>query len=189
MRQQETPQIHAGSMADIAFLLLIFFLVSTTIPNDQGLLKRLPKDDGRIIDINERNALEIELNTNNLIQLNGNEIIELSELKDAVRAFIDNGSDCDYCKGDKKMSSSDHPSKAVIVFETSETASYGTYIAVQNEIAKAYNELRNTLAKNKYGRSIKELNEALAISKNSTQIKEQLTDIKASYPMQILEID
>jgi len=189
MRSQETPQIHAGSMADIAFLLLIFFLVTTTIPNDQGILKRLPKEDGSSATVNERNVLEIELNSNNRIQLEGIQEIELSELKDAVIAFIDNGNDCEYCNGDKKAGSSDHPTKAVIVLQSSETAAYGTYVAIQNEITKAYNELRNTLAKNNYGRSLEELKKARTLNNNTVQIKEQLAEIRAFYPMLISEIE
>ncbi len=188
MRQQETPQIHAGSMADIAFLLLIFFLVTTTIPNDQGILKRLPKNQEGEIEMNRRNVLEISLNSDNQLLLEGTRHIEITELKDAIRSFIDNGSECDYCDGAKEISSSDHPSQAVLEFESSETAAYGAYVAVHNEINKAYNELRNSLAQKKYGRSLDELRKALAFSKNKDELKTQLAEIRDSYPMQISEI-
>ena len=188
MRQQETPQIHAGSMADIAFLLLIFFLVTTTIPNDQGILKRLPKNEGEEIELNMRNVLEISLNSDNQILLEGSRHIKITELKDAIRAFIDNGSECDYCNGAKEAGSSDHPTKAILEFESSETASYGAYIAVHNEINKAYNELRNNLALKKYGRSLDDLKKALAFSKNKDELEAQLAEIRDSYPMLISEI-
>lgn len=188
MRQQDTPQIHTGSMADIAFLLLIFFLVTTTIPNDQGLLKKLPQKEGNQINLNQRNVLEITLNASDAIQLEGRDIIKIDQLNAAVRAFIDNGTHCDFCNGLKNATASDHPTKAVIVFELSETASYGAYIAVHNEIKAAFNELRTTLAQQKFGRSLLELEKAYALGENRELIRAQLSEIKDSYPIQISEI-
>ncbi len=110
MSNYPSPEINAGSMADIAFLLLIFFLVTTTMDNDIGILKRLPKKEinQQIIDINERNVLEISINPNNQILIENSQKIALQELKQIVTDFIDNGarSDangkiCDWCNGKK----------------------------------------------------------------------------------------
>ena len=118
MARRETPEINAGSMADIAFLLLIFFLVTTTMDVDSGISKKLsekpPKDYVPPV-IKERNIFEVNINRNNEMLVEG-ETMELEDLKEAALKFIDNGGgkgktvdgvegkDCDYCKGDKRSS-------------------------------------------------------------------------------------
>ena len=113
MARRETPEINAGSMADIAFLLLIFFLVTTTMDVDSGISKKLsekpPKDYVPPV-IKERNIFEVNINRNNEMLVEG-ETMQLVDLKDAALKFIDNGGgkgktvdgvegkDCDYCKG------------------------------------------------------------------------------------------
>ena len=87
------PQINAGSMADIAFLLLIFFLVTAMIPKDQGFQRRLPQlcPPGQVCDtdIAERNVLEIMINSNNQLLVE-NELINLSKLKPLIISFLVN---------------------------------------------------------------------------------------------------
>ena len=106
-----TP-VNAGSMADIAFLLLIFFLVSTTISGDKGLNRKLPSECPENIDcsteINERNILKIAINNSDEIMANNN-LIDISELKMITKDFVDNNGDstCDYCNGSKLINASD----------------------------------------------------------------------------------
>ena len=92
MALRESPEINAGSMADIAFLLLIFFLVTTTMANDKGIQRKLPPicetPDCRG-EIYERNILRISLNGNQEIMVK-NEIITIDKLKDNVKTFVDN---------------------------------------------------------------------------------------------------
>lgn len=111
--------VNAGSMADIAFLLLIFFLVTTTISADKGILRQLPSDcpniEDCIKDINERNILRINLNSNQEIFIE-DKVVKLEDVEQIVKAFVDNNGalDCDYCYGEKLTTSSDHPKEAVI---------------------------------------------------------------------------
>ena len=126
MSRKESPEINAGSMADIAFLLLIFFLVTTTMNVDAGISSKIPQkqENPPEIDINKRNILEVNINKNNALFVDGN-TIQLKELKQIAINFIDNGSGldinkkpCDWCEGAKIKTSSDHPSKAIIAIKT-----------------------------------------------------------------------
>ncbi|MCA0153097.1 ExbD/TolR family protein [Winogradskyella vincentii] len=117
--RRQSATVNAGSMADIAFLLLIFFLVTTTISADKGILRQLsaecPPGTNCKADIAERNLLRININAENEIMVK-NEIVPIEKLKQFVIEFVDNnGSDsCGYCNGNKNEQSSDHPKKAVI---------------------------------------------------------------------------
>ena len=174
MARRENPEINAGSMADIAFLLLIFFLVTTTMNVDSGISKKLsekPPPDYVPPIIKEKNIFEVNINRNNELLVEDARM-EIKELKEAAKAFIDNGGGegkvengvatgpCTYCKGEKSESSSDHPNKAIISVQSDRGTDYGTYLKVQNELLKAYTELRNRLATERYGTSIDELEEA-----------------------------
>jgi len=146
--KREMPEVNAGSMADIAFLLLIFFLVTTTIENNSGLNRQLPSNEASL-PILEKNLLRIGLNANNELLI-GDELSDIKELRDRAIAFLDNGGIvkgangyCNYCKGERAISSSDNPQKAIISLSNTRETNYGVYIAVQNEHAGAYNALRN----------------------------------------------
>ncbi len=195
MSNRNTPTINAGSMADIAFLLLIFFLVTTTIDDDIGIQKMLPEKNTNAKEpVHERNVLEIAINANNEIQLEGATIIQLKELKQFVTDFIDNGATtdlqgnpCDWCNGKKDITSSDHPAKAAIALESSRNASYGTYIATHNEINSAYAELRSKLTYSQYGMTYKELISAYQQDKKNNILKAKIEDIKTKYPVLIFD--
>ena len=113
------PKVNAGSMADIAFLLLIFFLVTTTISADKGILRKLPElcPPGQVCDteINERNIFRIWINHKQEIKVE-DDLITLDELKAATKQFLDNNGEksCDYCSGISSTELSDHPNQAVI---------------------------------------------------------------------------
>jgi len=160
-----SPSINSGSMADIAFLLLIFFLVTTTISGDQGLTRKLPHDcppgTDCSVPIPERNILRIMVNNENKIMIDNEDIIEINDLKDVVKDFIDNNGDrsCTFCNGKQNVLSSDNPSKAVISLQSGKLASYDTYIHIQDEITKAYYELRAQYAKNVLKKDVNDLNE------------------------------
>ena len=115
------PEVNAGSMADIAFLLLIFFLVTAVIPKDQGINRKLPAPcpEGQICDaeLNERNVLRIVINNQDQIMVE-NDFVNLDELKEVTKAFLDNNGDgsCTYCNGNKVPDASDNPDAAVISF-------------------------------------------------------------------------
>lgn len=196
MARRENPEINAGSMADIAFLLLIFFLVTTTMDVDSGIPKKLAERTDAIPPIvKEKNIFQISINRNNQLFVE-NEGMELKDLKDAAIKFIDNGGGvgnpmsgkdagaaCSYCKGAKDPSSSDHPNKAIIAVESDRGTEFGTYVSVQNELLKAYAELRNKLCQDKYGISFTELDKAFkAGARKDKALRKKVEDIKSSYP-------
>ena len=149
MGRRSAPEVNAGSMADIAFLLLIFFLVTTTIETDSGINRKLPPME-EIIDppiIKERNIFTVVVNKNNQILVE-EKLMELRSLRSEAVAFLDNGGGlaeeaCDYCQGSRDRSSSDNPDKAIISLKNDRETDYKVYISVQNELVAAYNELRN----------------------------------------------
>ncbi|QOD59622.1 biopolymer transporter ExbD [Polaribacter haliotis] len=203
MARRENPEINAGSMADIAFLLLIFFLVTTTMNVDSGISKKLsekPPADYVPPIIKEKNIFEVNLNFRNELQVEG-ERMEIKDLKDAAIAFIDNGGGegkieegvktgpCTYCKGEKSESSSDHPNKAIISVLSDRGTEYGVYLKVQNELLRAYTELRNRLSKERYGISFDELEESYKDDRNNVALQKKVDDIKNSYPQIISDAE
>lgn len=170
-------------MADIAFLLLIFFLVTTTMDVDEGINRKLPRwDQEQIQDpppIKEKNLFTVLVNANDELLVE-DEYMEISDLRDAAKRFINNNGDgsCSYCVGGlKSPTSSVNPQKAIISLQNDRSTSYDIYIAVQNELAAAYNELRNELAQRRYGKKYKELDE---------KQKDQIQDL---YPQKISEAE
>ena len=130
-----TPAINSGSMADIAFLLLIFFLLTTTIVDNKGLFLVLPpdKDDQPKTEIKDRNLFSISINSKDRLLVE-NELWEsVSPLRSRVKEFILNKN--------HDLSLSESPKKAIISLKTSRNTSYGTYLLVLDEIIGAYNEI------------------------------------------------
>lgn len=161
MAKREAPEINAGSMADIAFLLLIFFLVTTTLGVDQGINRLLPKymdNPEPPVDINERNIMRVLVNKDNQLLVN-EELMELKDLRQAAINFLENNADgsCSYCQGRRDPKQSDNPEKAVISVMNDGQTSYQTYIAVQNELVAAYYFLRDREAQRRYGATYREM--------------------------------
>jgi len=161
--RRQSPTVNAGSMADIAFLLLIFFLVTTTISADKGILRTLPREcqtNDCTADIAERNILKILINKNNEVMID-DVVTDLHEVKTVIKTFIDNNGNgnCDYCLGEGIATLSDEPAKAVVSLKTDALANYKTFIAVQDEVSKAYFELRKHYAKTVFKKDIEDLTE------------------------------
>ena len=203
MAKRELPEINAGSMADIAFLLLIFFLVTTTMDVDTGISRKLPEkqeDDIKPPILKEKNVFVVTVNRNNEILVEGDKFMTVDKIREEALKFIDNGggfgnpidgaepAECDWCEGAKDPESSDHPNKAVISLESDRGTSYGTYIAVQNELVGAYTELRNRLSTKLYGVSYTQLIKDNK-SNSSASLKEKITNIKSKYPQIISEAE
>lgn len=199
-KRTDVPTVSAGSMADIAFLLLIFFLVTTVIETDAGLDRMLPRwndNDTISIDRKKKNILTIFIDSNGKLLANEN-LIQLKELKAMAFNFIDNGGSavsseeyCLYCKGERSSTSSDNPIKAIISLASNRETSYGAYVSVQNELVAAYNELRNREAQRLFKMNFTDMEvkyqnpETSSIVKN--ELKERIVQIQKLYPLNIID--
>ena len=202
MARRSAPEVNAGSMADIAFLLLIFFLVTTTIETDSGLNRKLPPMED-IIDppiIKERNIFTVVVNKNNDLLVE-EKPMQIDELREAAVTFLDNGGGkgedaCSFCQGERDPNSSDNPEKAVISLKNDRETDYKVYIAVQNELVAAYNILRN--------REFARLNPNLEMSfieadrkysdprtslSQKESLKPKLSEVKALFPQKLSEAE
>ncbi len=200
MSRRVVPEINAGSMADIAFLLLIFFLVATTMEVDGGIARKLPqKQPPNQIPppkLKEKNVLQIAINRKDQLLVEGTQRVDIKDLKQITIDFIDNGGGvgnkdvgtCDYCKGVKSPSSSDHPNKAVISLKSDRGTSYGAFIAIHDAVGQAYTELRNRVSKERYGKSYEALVKQQKSDK-SQKLKDKIRAIKALYPEIISEVE
>ena len=173
--KRKTPDINAGSQADIAFLLLIFFLVATTMNTDTGIarmLPPLPPEDQKNEDVKvkERNLFLVLVSGSGNIMagVSGKqELISLSQLKDRAKEFITNPMDDDNLpeKKDTEIELPDgstwvYPvSEGVVSLQTTRDTNYQSYIMVQNELTRAFNEVRDEVAMKKFGAKFSELSE------------------------------
>ncbi|MFA8298555.1 MAG: ExbD/TolR family protein [Hyphomicrobiales bacterium] len=184
MARRGTPEINAGSMADIAFLLLVFFLVTTTMDVDTGLIRRLPpppEKDQKDIDIKERNILKILVNSHDKIQLDGKGI-DISMLRAEAKDFF-RPHPGDESKPEVKTEvigplGEIYTSKGVISLKNARGTSYNMYISIQNELAAAVNELRDELSRSKFGKSYADLTD-----------EDQIKAVNKAYPMKISEAE
>ena len=195
MAKRAAPEVNAGSMADIAFLLLIFFLVTTTIETDTGISRKLPPID----DTNEpppiikqKNIFTVLVNGKDELLVE-DERMKLKDLRKAAVEFLDNGGDgtCDYCHGKKDPNSSDNPDKAIISLKNARETSYKMYVSVQNELVAAYNELRDKRAMSLYGKTFTELQanyDDVNWVGNKERLKEKIEKIKTEYPQKLSEV-
>lgn len=182
------PEINASSMADIAFLLLVFFLVTTTMDTDLGLSRLLPpplpEDMPKPPEIKQRNIFEVLVNSNDQLLVEG-DIMQVAELTEAAKEFIANPND-DVKLPAKILKEVDffgnvEVSKQVISLQNDNGTSYNMYIQVQNELARAYNELRNELAMEKFGKTYDYFLE--------TKDKAKVKAIRKIYPQRISEAE
>ncbi len=162
-----TPELNASSMADISFLMLIFWLTTTTMNSDKGLQRRLPPippEDQKTEDIKvkERNVIQVKINQNDRI-IAGGQIIEIDQLKDIVADFIANPTNSE-TKPEKETKNIEgfgecQVSKGVVSLQNTRGTSYNSYLMVQNELAKAFNQLRDDFAKANFGKVYASLDE------------------------------
>jgi biopolymer transport protein ExbD len=179
-------EINASSMADIAFLLLIFFLVTTTMNVDTGLARMLPPmpDKDQPIDdkveVKQRNVFTVLVNKSDRLLVEG-QPMDVSMLRDKAKEFVVNP------KNDINLSENTptevdffgivNVSKGIISLQNDRGTSYNMYMKVQNELVAAYNELREDLARNKFGKAYKDLPE------------DQQKGIQKAIPMRISEAE
>jgi len=202
MAKRDIPEVSAGSMADIAFLLLIFFLVTTTVETDSGINRQLPPNEPPEEDvvIKQKNIFTVEVNRNNQLLVE-EQLMELKDLTEAAYKFLDNGGGtgdeaCTFCQGAKDVESSDNPTKAIISLRNDRQTDYKTYIAVQNELVRAYNQFRNREFKRKFPGERMDFIEATDMyndpktsQSRKDELKEKLTEIKTMIPQKLSEAE
>lgn len=184
--KRKVPDINSSSTADIAFLLLIFFLITTSMDTDRGLARQLPpppEKDQKLEDIKlkERNVLPVFLNMQDQLMC-GNDYITIDQLRAKAKEFIANPYN-DESKPEKfsmnveffgnMMITKNH----VVSLRCHRGSSYKVYLSVQNELVAAYNELRDELAQEKWQKNYASLDE------------EQQKSIREIYPQKISEAE
>lgn len=146
-----TNEINAGSMADIAFLLLIFFLVTTTIDVDKGISIKLPpwsEEEPETAKMKSRNIFPVLVNAQNQLLVRG-EIANVADIRERAKEFISNPT--------KQEDLAEDPRKAIISLKNDRGTNYKTYLQVYNELKAAYSELWDETAQRKFGKSYEDL--------------------------------
>lgn len=174
-KKKKVPGLNSSSTADISFILLIFFLITTSMDTDMGLVRRLPQppdqEEEQIMDIKARNILYVRLNSLGEIWVEdeneGGSTMEFAALKtkalrNRVKAFVKNEQNLSrlpekHVKNIDLLGQCFVTDKHVVSVQTDRGTPYDTYFQVQNELVAAYNELRNELAKEKFGREFQYL--------------------------------
>jgi biopolymer transport protein ExbD len=185
--KRKCPDINSSSTADIAFLLLIFFLITTSMDTDRGLARRLPpppeneQQQNNEDKVKQRNVLQVFLNMYDQLMVNG-EVINVSQLRDKAKEFICNKANAENLpelvnKEVEFFGTVQVTEKHVISLQNDRSSSYQAYIDVQNELVAAYNELRDELATEKWGKKYEELDE------------DQQKAIREIYPQKISEAE
>lgn len=167
MAKGKTPGLNTGSMSDISFLLLTFFLLVSSINTDQGLQRRLPpplQNNQEDTKVNKRNVLVVLVNMNDQLMVNGEFMPDVNMLKEKTKNFITNPTN-DPNLSDKKtvmvneLGTEETVSKGVVSLQNDRGTSYEMYIAVQNQLTLAFNELRNEFSKARFGKDFNDLTE------------------------------
>ena len=167
MGKKKVPAMNTSSTADIAFLLLCYFLMTTTMGSQTGLSRRLPPmpDKNQKVEdqkVNRRNIIQVKINSADRI-LAGSEPIDISQLKDKIKEFLTNPMN-DPNLPEKEVQDiegfGEYPvSKGIISLQNDRGTSYQAYIAVQNELVKAVNELRDDFSRKNYSKVFSQLTE------------------------------
>ncbi len=186
MARRKAPEVNAGSMADIAFLLLIFFLVTTTMETQTGIFRKLPPMEK--VDnppkIQERNLLVVLVNKFDQIQVNGEEV-KVEDITRKTREFIENKAGREDFpekqKKDIKGFGEAEVSKGVVSLQNDRGTTYEVYIAVQDALATAFAEIRDEKARELYKKSYTQLIE--------DEEDEKVDVIKQIVPMSISEAE
>lgn len=183
-KKRNIPQFNSSSTADIAFLLLIFFLITSSLDSRTGIYRKLsPASSEEVLrkktDIRERNLISFSIDENNALWIE-DDSVTLPEIKELAKVFISNPSDLEFLP-DKEIINLPYfgnipvTSNHIINLEISRDADYQTYISVLNELTAAYNELRNELAYNHFHKDFSRLTE------------EEKMAIRDVYPLRISE--
>jgi biopolymer transport protein ExbD len=203
MAKRELQEVNAGSMADIAFLLLIFFLVATTMDVDTGLTRLLPpipeEEQEQEVQVKKRNVLVVLINRNDQLMVRGEFGTRIDELKNiTMEFFLNSNNDPDlpekeeaevqFPPGSSPLLPADglwrgRISKGVISLQNDRSTTYQQYLLVQNELVAAVNQLRQDFCKLYFDKDFDELN------MNIPSEKEISEAIRKVYKMNISEAE
>ncbi|MBQ2188056.1 MAG: biopolymer transporter ExbD [Bacteroidales bacterium] len=183
-KKKKVPEINASSMADISFLLLIFFLVTTTMDTDSGITRRLPppiENPDMDVKVKERNILNVMINKYDKLMVNGKPS-QVEDLKDITRDFITPKPN-DETAPEVEMKEIElignfMTNKGVVSLKNDRGTSYQMYIAVQNELAKAFNELREEVSQQYFRTSYSNLTD-----------KDKIDAVNKAVPVRISEAE
>ena len=164
--KRKVPGLNQSSTADISFILLIFFLVTTSMDTDTGLPRRLPEWDPNVeeqeLTVKERNVMTVKVNMNNEILVKNGKInrpIDISELKDIAKEFIANPDEDPNLPVIEPYDIEGYGTvnttiKHVISLQADRTTGYEIYFKVQHELSKAYTEVRDAWARRNFGKAL-----------------------------------
>lgn len=190
MSKRSAPEINTGSMADIAFLLLVFFLVTTTMEQDTGIQRRLPEKQPENIkppEVKRRNVFVLLLNRADELLVNG-EPGDINLLRERVKEFILNPRNDDDLSEKQPTAieglGSYDISKGVVALQTDRLTSFNKYMEVQDVLTRAFNELRNDLASARFGKTFDELQ---ILAKTNPDYDKKSEAIKKAIPISISE--
>jgi len=157
-KKKKLPALNSSSMSDISFLLLTFFLLTSSINMDMGIQRRLPPPSDPSVtppDIHRRNTFVVLVNMNDQLLING-EPGDINSLKDRAKEFLANPTNAVNLPEKKRehipLLGDYDVSQGVISLQNDRGTSYRMYLQVQNELVAAVNELRDDLAKDKFSR-------------------------------------
>lgn len=183
-KKKKVPEINASSMADISFLLLIFFLVTTTMDTDSGITRRLPppvEDPEMDVKVKERNIMNVMINKYDKLLVNGKPG-DIATLKDMTKEFITPR------PSDEKAPETEVKeiellgnitlSKGVVSLKNDRGTSYATYISVQNELARAFNEMKDEMSLKYFNQHFADLTD-----------KDKIDAINKAVPVRISEAE
>lgn len=183
-KKHEIPQVNSSASADIAFLLLVFFLIASSMGTEKGIFRRLlpgiSKDAPKVKqEIQKRNLLVLKIDSENRLFCNDS-LMNISELKDVAVNFISNPYNNDSLpeRQEKEipfLGKMSVTSNHIISLQISREAGYNTYVSVQNELQAAYNHLRNEMSKNRFRKIYAALD------------SEHQSAIREIYPQRIIE--
>jgi biopolymer transport protein ExbD len=160
-RHRAVPELNTTSTADISFMLLVFFLVTSSMNSDKGLGRKLPPVDEHQQeqrDVNRSNVLQVSLDASDVLYCD-EKTVTLQELQQQVESFV----------------ASRQTDRHIIAVKTDRQTSYNAYFEMQNAIVRAYRELREKMARQQYGHSFAQCSDA------------ERDAIKARYPQRISE--
>ena len=202
MAKRSAPGVNASSIAYIAFLLLIFFLVTTTIETDSGLNRKLPPLEDQVDPpiTREKNIFTVLVSKNDQLLVE-EKLADIEDLRSLAISFLDNGGGvgdeaCEYCQGERNESSSDNPDKAIISLKSDRETSYKVYIAVQNELVAAYNDLRNREFERLFPNlginfvsAQKQYDDPRTNADTALELKPKIAQVKAMFPQKLSEAE